>query len=102
MISPWVKPTIEAFPGMERLPAGAQAALISLVFNRGPGMKGRRRAEMRAIRELVAGYQEENRAETLQEVAQQLKDMKRLWLGKGLPGLLKRRDAEAEMVLSCL
>ncbi len=33
-------------------------------------------------------------------IAQQIQNMKRLWQGKGLSGLLKRRDDEADMVLS--
>lgn len=101
MVSPWVRPTQEAFPGMERLPAGAQAALISLVFNRGPGMKGERRREMRSIRWLVAEYNEESRAGVLREMATQFQSMKRLWEGKGLPGMVQRREAEAALILSC-
>ena len=38
----------------------------------------------------------------LQEIADQLRSMKRLWEGKGMGGLLKRRDAEADLVESCL
>jgi GH24 family phage-related lysozyme (muramidase) len=41
------------FPGFDDLAANARAALISLVFNRGNSMVGLRRAEMRAIRDLV-------------------------------------------------
>jgi GH24 family phage-related lysozyme (muramidase) len=38
----------------------------------------------------------------LQEVADQLRRMKRLWVGKGLDGLLRRREAEALMVENCI
>ena len=54
-----------------------------------------RRKEMRAIRGAVAEGD-------LQEIADQLRAMKRLWEGKGLDGLLKRRDAEADMVESAI
>jgi GH24 family phage-related lysozyme (muramidase) len=35
------------------------------------------------------------------KIAQQFRDMKRIWIGKGLDGLLERRDAEANLVESC-
>jgi GH24 family phage-related lysozyme (muramidase) len=87
--------TENAFPGVDQLPAAAQGALVSLVFNRGPGMNGDSRREMRAVRDAVA-------AGDLQEIANQIRAMKRLWEGKGLDGLLKRRDAEADLVESAI
>ena len=87
--------TEDAFPGVDKLPANAQGALVSLVFNRGTGMDGDRRQEMRAIRDAVA-------AGDLQEIANQIRAMKRLWIGKGVDGLLKRRDAEADLVESSI
>jgi GH24 family phage-related lysozyme (muramidase) len=85
----------DAFPGFDDLPADAQGALVSLVFNRGPSMKGDGRIEMRAIRDLVPRGD-------LQGIASQIRAMKRLWVGKGLDGLLKRRDKEADLVESCI
>jgi GH24 family phage-related lysozyme (muramidase) len=87
--------TEDAFPGLDQLPAAAQGALVSLVFNRGPGMNGDSRREMRAVRDAVAEGD-------LQEIANQIRAMKRLWEGKGLDGLLKRRDAEADLVESAI
>ena len=87
--------TRTAFPGFDALPTDAQGALVSLVFNRGASMKGDRRTEMRAIRAAVPGGD-------LQEIADQLRKMKRLWVGQGLDGLLRRRDAEADMVEACI
>ena len=54
-----------------------------------------RRKEMRAIRDAVA-------RQDMKDIAAQLRLMKRLWVGKNLDGLLKRRDAEAELVESCI
>jgi GH24 family phage-related lysozyme (muramidase) len=34
-------------------------------------------------------------------IAKEIRSMKRLWEGKGLDGLLKRREKEANMVESC-
>lgn len=87
--------TEDAFPGVDQLPPAVQGALVSLVFNRGPGMNGDSRREMRAVRDAVANGD-------LQEIADQIRSMKRLWEGKGLDGLLKRRDAEADLVESAI
>lgn len=89
----------QAFPGIEMLPVDAQGALVSLVYNRGTSMVDNspedRRREMRAVRDAVA-------RQDFREIAIQLRSMKRLWVGKNLDGLLKRRDAEAELVESCI
>jgi GH24 family phage-related lysozyme (muramidase) len=58
-------------------------------------MNGDSRREMRAVRDAVADG-------NLQEIADQIRAMKRLWEGKGLDGLLKRRDAEADLVESAI
>lgn len=87
--------TEQAFPGVKALPADAQGALLSLVFNRGTSMVGERRREMLAIRSAVP-------IRDLPEIAGQLRSMKRLWVGKGLDGLLRRREAEALLVEGCV
>lgn len=89
------KRTEDAFPGVDKLPPNAQGALVSLVFNRGPSMTGDRRKEMRAVRDAVAQGD-------LQEIANQIRAMKRIWAGQGLNGLLRRRDAEADLVESAI
>jgi GH24 family phage-related lysozyme (muramidase) len=94
--------TRNAFPGFDDLPDDVQGALVSIVFNRGPSMKGDGRIEMRAIRDLVTNYNEVNAKDTLQKISDNIVSMKRLWIGKNLDGLLKRRDKEAELVKSCI
>src|ERR1044071_5493415 len=89
------KLTQQASPGVDDLPADAQGALFSLVYTRGTSMNGDSRAEMRAIRDLVPKGD-------LQGIADQIRAMKRLWKDKGLDGLLRRRDAEADLVESCI
>jgi len=86
--------TRKAYPGVELLFADAQVALLSLVYNRGASMSGARRKEMSAIKPLVV-------QKDYAGIAQQIKNMKRLWEGRGLAGLLKRRDDEAALVLAC-
>ena len=77
-----------AFPELDKLCDNAYGALVSLVFNRGTSMSGSSRSEMRNIRELVP-------KKDYQGIADNLRNMKRIWEGKGLDGLLERRDAEA-------
>ena len=83
--------TLKAYPGVERLFPDAQAALLSLIYNRGASMTGASRREMANIRSLVA-------ARDYQGIATQIISMKRLWQNRGLDGLLRRRDEEARMV----
>ncbi len=87
----YAEQTRKAYPGVEKLPHDAQAALLSLIYNRGPGKRGPHRQEMKAIEALVV-------KKALSEIAEQIRSMKRLWADRGLAGLLKRRDAEAAMV----
>lgn len=93
-----------AFPGIDVLPPLAQGALLSLVYNRGASMVGERRREMKAIRDIVrdAAIRRECRPSDLQAIANEIRHMKRLWTGKGLDGLLRRREAEAKMVEACI
>lgn len=83
--------TRKAYPGIEGLYPDAQSALLSLVYNRGSAMSGSRRKEMAAIKLLVL-------QEDYSGIANELRNMKRLWHGKGLDGLLKRRDDEADLI----
>ena len=58
-------------------------------------MSGDSRKEMRAIRDLVP-------SQDYAQIADQLRSMKRIWEGKGLDGLIERREAEAKLVESCI
>lgn len=84
-----------AFPELDELHEDAYGAIVSIVFNRGTSMKGDSRKEMRAIRTLV---QEKD----YNGISKQIRLMKRIWEGKNLDGLLKRRDSEADLVESVL
>lgn len=87
----YARMTRKAYPGVEGLPADAQAMLLSLVFNRGPALEGPRRREMKAIKPLV-------QAADLRGIGVQIRAMKRLWDIDQLPGLHVRRDREAELI----
>ena len=85
---------MDAFPGV------VQGALLSLVFNRGTSLEGGRREEMRKIRDLLASNA--SQSQILEEIATQLRKMKSLWIGKGLDGLVIRREKEARWVESAI
>lgn len=107
----WIRRASTTFPGYELLPDAFQGALVSLVFNRGTRMSDNdkrveERREMRAIREAILRWSarrdplERSRLFPLlaSRVATELRSMKRLWEGKKLGGLLRRREAEAALV----
>ena len=81
--------TRTVYPAAGSLPPDATTMLVSLVYNRGSGMAGDSRREMRAIRA---------QAETsdLVAIAASLRSMKRLW--PRLRGLQRRREREAAIV----
>jgi GH24 family phage-related lysozyme (muramidase) len=82
------------FPGLADLHEDAYGAIVSLVFNRGTCLSGDSRREMRVIKMLIPD-------KNYTKIAAQFRAMKRIWEGKGLDGLLKRRDAEADLIESC-
>jgi hypothetical protein len=86
--------TDKTFPQADQLCDSAYGALVSLVFNRGGSLSGNSRSEMRAIRDLVP-------QKNYHAIAKEIRLMKRLWEGKNMEGLLRRRDAEADLVSSC-
>jgi hypothetical protein len=84
-----------AFPHLDKLCDDAYGAIVSLVFNRGSSLIGDSRREMREIKDLIP-------KKDYRSIALEFQKMKRVWKGKGLDGLLARRDAEAALVLSCV
>ena len=86
--------TWRSLPGeaLEALNGDCVAALVSLTFNRGPSWSksGDRYSEMRKIRTALE-------ARRFADVPYLIRSMKRLWEGKGLDGLLRRRDDEAKL-----
>lgn len=87
----YARRALRAYPGLEQLEPAAQSAIVSLVFNRGVSMRGASRQEMLNIKELVQACDHDG-------IADEIVSMKRIWAGRNLGGLLKRRDAEAAMV----
>lgn len=84
-----------AFPGLDNLCDDAYGAIVSIVFNRGTSMRGDSRVEMRNARDLI-------NKKDYKKIAAEIRKMKRLWVGKGLDGLIQRREDEAILVESCI
>ncbi|WP_429170494.1 hypothetical protein [Ensifer sp. LBL] len=84
-----VSETENAFPNTSFLNEDCLGALVSLVYNRGSLINGSdRRKEMLNIRNHMA-------SKSFGNIPAEIRDMRRLWQGKGLPGLLERRELEA-------
>lgn len=82
----------KTFPGFEQLRPNAQAALMSLTFNRGASLAGPNRTEMRKIRDLVP-------KKNYSAIAGEFRSMVRVWRGTSIfNGMQRRRLAEAKLV----
>lgn len=88
----WYKICTAKLPNFESLSLDCRGALVSLAYNRGASFQssGDRYREMRAIREHMAD-------KDFAAIPDEFRRMKRLWEGKGLDGLLQRRDREADL-----
>lgn len=83
------------YPQIDTLNADTQGALTSMVYNRGNSLEGIRRTNMRNIVPLVA-------AQDYEGIAKEIDASKSLWVGKGLDGLIKRREKEANLILDSI
>lgn len=84
--------TSKTFPGIDELHENAQAAVVSLVFNRGVSLKGPSRVEMLNLRDII------RTDKNYSKMAEQIRSMKRLW--DKTSGLVGRREREAVLVTS--
>lgn len=95
----FIKLARDTYPGFDELNEDTRGAIVSLVFNRGSafGVEGQpsweSRREMRELAPLVL-------AKDYEGIAATIKAMGRLWVGKGLDGLIARRHAEAALCIA--
>ena len=82
---------LTVYPEITQLPPDAQGAVLSLVMNRGTKMSGDTRKEMRDLQKWVE-------LGDLDKMATSIRSMKRLWEGRNLEGIVKRREKEAELL----
>jgi GH24 family phage-related lysozyme (muramidase) len=83
------------YPELDTLNEDTRGALVSMIYNRGNKIEGDSRKEMKAIVDLVAKADYEG-------IADQIERSKRLWENKGLDGLVKRREEEADLILNSI
>ena len=83
------------YPQLDELNEDTQGALVSMVYNRGNKLEGDSRVEMKAIVEMVKNKDYEG-------IAEEIEKSKRHWEGKGLDGLVVRREAEADLIRDSL
>lgn len=87
--------TRRAFPGVEALCPEAQWVCLSTVFNRGSGMTGSRRKEMRDMRDAVE-------RQDYVALAKAERASVRVWAGTDIErGMQRRRFAEATLIEQC-
>jgi len=89
----WYLRTLRIYPQAEELHGDCTAALVSLVFNRGPSLTGERRREMCNIQALL-------KTGNFKEIPNQFREMARLWPNS--KGLRRRREEEADLFESGL
>jgi len=93
----YIKLAQDTYPGFDELNEDTRGALVSLVFNRGSafGVEGQpswdSRKEMRELKPLIEQGD-------LKAIADKIREMTRLWEGKGLDGLITRRNNEADLI----
>ena len=86
----WIMKTYQTFPNFDNLNARQKTALVSLVFNRGTSLKGRKRDEMHTIHDNLARGNTRPVAGLIKAMAQH----------SPLKGVQKRRVEEAELFAS--
>jgi len=87
----YAKAALKIYPGLDELTPDAAGAILSMVYNRGTGLQGDRRKEMREIVPLVP-------KKDYAGIAKLIEHSKRLWTN----GLVERREKEAAMVRGSL
>lgn len=93
MKSKYAQIVVDTYPEVLTTHPHCQGAMLSLVINRGtsfskPSVESR--VEMKNIHDdFVSG--------SLSDIPNQFRSMKRLWVGKGLDGLITRREDEAKL-----
>lgn len=78
--------------GWDALPLLTQGALVALIYNRGAGMQGERRREMRTLRDQCVP------ASDVSCIARELRSMVRIWVGTSIEtGMRARYEATAAL-----
>jgi len=90
----YTKQLLSIYPTAPQLNPDTTAMLLSLVYNRGTSLKGVSRVDMADIAHITETIE----AEDYEAIAKEFEEMERLWIGKGLDGLVERRQEEADII----
>lgn len=83
--------TEAAYKGTSQMHPHAQSAMLSWVFNRGEGISSSSRdIEKRAMRADIP--------KNVRKLPGHFRASKRIWVGRGLDGLIRRREDEARLI----
>jgi hypothetical protein len=92
--------TKSIYSSIDELPDLCRSALVSIVFNRGPGLSGSSRREMKNIQNILEmasnpNLSKNDKKRILLEIEEEILSMQRLW--SRTSGLIKRRQSEANL-----
>lgn len=86
---------LEIYPELSLLNEDTKGAIVSMIMCRGIKLEGENRAEMRELVELIANKEYEGIADAVER-------SKRLSEEKGFDDLVRRREAEADLILNSI
>ena len=86
---------LEIYPELSLLNEDTKGAIVSMVMCRGMKLEGENRAEMRELVELIANQDYEGIADAVER-------SKRLSETRGFDDLVRRREAEADLILNSI
>lgn len=86
---------LEIYPELSLLNEDTKGAIVSMVMCRGIKLEGENRAEMRELVELIANQEYEGIADAVER-------SKRLSETRGFDDLVRRREAEADLILNSI
>jgi hypothetical protein len=101
----YAQQVVDVYPQVIKFHPHCQGALLSLVINRGNGLRDPNTSAIPEPRREMRGIREDFRNDTPNNIPNRLLDMKRIWVNANQGGLLIRRDKEAkffERGLECI
>jgi len=90
----YTKMLLSIYPNAPLLNPDTAAMLLSLVYNRGNSLRGSTRQDMKDIVKITETIEDSD----YEDIAKEFVSMERLWIGKGLNGLVERREEEAAII----
>ncbi|MDU6409676.1 MAG: pesticin C-terminus-like muramidase, partial [Yersiniaceae bacterium] len=93
MKATYAQTVVDTYPDALNTHPHCQGAILSLVINRGTSFNKPSPESRIEMKNIQLDFSQGN----LSDIPVQIRSMKRLWIGKGLDGLIRRREGEAEL-----